>query len=209
MSFSQIKTNLKNAYNKKASERDSLTMEQWKIDTRQSFLNILLETNKKTLLEIGAGTGRDSMFFQDRGISVICTDLSQEMVNLCKVKGLEAHEMGFDELTFPDESFDSVWALNCLLHVPKQELEGILEGIKRVLKTGGYFYMGVYGGRSSEGIWEEDFYEPKRFFSFYKKEELIVVLKKYFSVTTFEEFGPEIIGGNDLSFQSIVLKKIE
>lgn len=209
MSYSQIKNNLKVAYNNKASERDSLTTEQWKVDTRQSFIHILLENNKQSLLEIGAGSGKDSLFFQDQGLSVVCTDLSTEMINLCKVKGLEAHEMGFDALTFPEESFDAVWALNCLLHVPKHELEGILVGIKRVLKSDGYFYMGVYGGRSSEGIWEEDFYEPKRFFSFYTNEELISVIEKHFTVISFTELGPEVIGGKDLSFQSIVLKKID
>ncbi|QOR68332.1 class I SAM-dependent methyltransferase [Cytobacillus suaedae] len=209
MSYSQIKTNLKEAYNSKASERDSLEIEQWKVDIRESFLNRLLENNKQTLLEIGAGAGRDSMYFQDQGLSVICTDLSTEMINLCRVKGLEAQEMGFDSLTFLDESFDAVWALNCLLHVPKKELEDILAGIKRVLKTDGYFYMGVYGGRSSEGIWEDDFYEPKRFFSFYTNEELIAILKKYFTVISFIELGPETIGGTDLSFQSFVLKKTQ
>jgi SAM-dependent methyltransferase len=209
MSYSEVKTNLKEAYNNKAAERNTLTIEQWKEDIRQSFLNCLLESNKQTLLEIGAGPGRDSMFFQEQGLSVICTDLSPEMINLCKIKGLEAHEMGFDELTFPEGTFDAVWALNCLLHVPKRELEEILQGIKRVLKTDGFFYMGVYGGRSSEGIWEDDFYEPKRYFSFYTKEELLSILETHFAITSFEEFGPEIIGGNDLSFQSIVLKKID
>lgn len=209
MSYIQIKTNLKEAYNNKASERDSLEIEPWKVEIRQSFLNRLLEDNQQTLLEIGAGSGRDSMFFQDQGLTVICTDLSTEMINLCKLKGLEAHEMGFDSITFPDESFDAVWALNCLLHVPKHELEGILEGIKRVLKSDGYFYMGVYGGRSSEGIWEDDFYEPKRYFSFYENEELITILKKYFTVFSFEELGSDTIGGKDLSFQSFVLKKLD
>ncbi|TMD70000.1 MAG: class I SAM-dependent methyltransferase [Chloroflexi bacterium] len=43
------------------------------------------------MLEIGAGTGNDSLFFRDNGLHVVCTDLSPAMVDLCTEKGLEAY----------------------------------------------------------------------------------------------------------------------
>jgi ubiquinone/menaquinone biosynthesis C-methylase UbiE len=85
---------------------------------------------------------------------VTCIDLSNEMVNLCQEKGLNAHVMDFYDLQFPDQSFDAVFALNCLLHVPKANLESVLKEVHRVLRDGGLFFCGVYGGQDTEGIWE-------------------------------------------------------
>ncbi len=32
-----------------------------------------------------------------------------------------------------------------------------------VLEDGGLFWAGTWGGSTSEGVWDEDWYEPKRF----------------------------------------------
>jgi ubiquinone/menaquinone biosynthesis C-methylase UbiE len=56
------------------------------------------------------------------------------MVRLCKEKGLDARCMDFHNLEFEDQSFDAVYALNCLLHEPKANMDGVLVEIHRVLK---------------------------------------------------------------------------
>jgi hypothetical protein len=54
-----------------------------------------------------------------------------------------------------------------------------------VLKPTGLFYMGVYGGREFEGIWQEDFYTPKRFFSFYLDHRIQEVVSEFFEILYF------------------------
>ncbi|MCA1029768.1 class I SAM-dependent methyltransferase [Bacillus timonensis] len=205
----KVKQSLRDSYAKKATERDQTQVEAWKQREREKFLHSLLDNKLSTLLEIGSGPGREGIYFQEQGLQVVCTDLSPEMVNLCKEKGLEAHTMGFDDLTFSDQSFDAVWAMNCLLHVPKQEFESVIEGIRRVLKKNGLFYLGVYGGKDSEGMWEDDFYEPKRYFSFYHHEDIQQLVEKYFDIVSFDILRPEEIGQKELSFQSFILKRVE
>ena len=112
---------LRESYNRNASERNQYGIEDWKVEQQQHFLSLLQQEGKQRLLEIGAGPGRDSQFFQDKGLEVTCTDLSPEMVALCRAKGLNAHVMDFLSLDFPAESFEMVYALNCLLHVPKRD----------------------------------------------------------------------------------------
>ncbi len=158
----------------------------------ERFLNRLEQEGIYNLLEIGAGTGRDSKIFSDHGYNVICIDLSQEMVQLCKEKGLHASVMDFYELDFQDASFNAVYALNCLLHVPKKEIDKVLIEIKRVLKPQGIFYLGLYGGKDSEGIWEKDWCEPKQ------------LIKPYFELVEFNIIAME--EGNP-HFQSILLRK--
>lgn len=55
-------------------------------------------------------------------LQVVATDLSPAMVGFCRQKGLDAHVMDFLHLDFPAGSFDAVYALNCLLHVPNADL---------------------------------------------------------------------------------------
>jgi SAM-dependent methyltransferase len=202
----RMKESLKMAYNEKAADRDNLESQEWKEKERETFLTLLLNEQKRRVLEIGAGPGRDAKYFQDRGLQVTATDLSPEMVKLCKEKGIEAYEMSFDNLQFPSESFDAVWALNCLLHVPKANLPNVLKEIHRVLQKDGLFFIGVYGGTDSEGVWEGDFYQPKRFFSFFSHERIKEAVSEVFSIESFSVVSHEIIGGQ-FDFQAIVLRK--
>src|SRR6266536_1248774 len=91
--YKQVIDRLRESYNRNAAERETYGMEVWKVEERQHFLSFLQQEGKHRLLEIGAGPGRDSKFFQDNGLDVVCTDLSPEMVELCHAKGLQAHVM--------------------------------------------------------------------------------------------------------------------
>lgn len=160
----KLRDNLRKSYNKYAQERESSVMQEWKIGERSKFLSLLQREHKKTLLEIGAGTGRDSKFFQDQGLETVCIDLSPAMVELCKQKGLTAYVMDVGDIQFPDGSFDAIYSMNSLLHLTKVEFPAILRRIDMLLKTDGVVFIGVYGGYDYEGIWEQDSYIPKRFF---------------------------------------------
>ncbi|MBU5483793.1 GNAT family N-acetyltransferase [Clostridium sp. MSJ-11] len=202
--YSSIKENLKESYDNYAYEREKSEIQQWKIAPRQNFLELLNKENKKTLLEIGAGTGKDSIFFKNNGLEVVAVDLSSEMVNICKDKGLEAYELDFYNIGKLNKKFHSVWAMNCLLHVPKENLPKVLNEIEKILEPGGIFFMGVYGGEDSEGVWEEDVYNPPRFFSFYTDERIKEVVSKHFSIVSFER----VETGEKFHFQSIILRKV-
>ena len=182
----KLKTDLREAYDKRAVWRDKRLYPDWKERERANFLAHLQRENKRTLLEIGAGPGRDSLFFQQNGLEVVATDLSPEMVKLCREKGLTAHVMDFASLEFP-ERFDALYALNCLLHVPKKELPAILQRLHGLLKPEGLFYMGMHGGQDFEGIFEEDEHEPKRYFSLYLPKQIQAVVGRFFKPVYFKE----------------------
>jgi SAM-dependent methyltransferase len=148
-----IKQSLIQTYNMYAEERSTKgDIEPWKAEERASFLQVLRDNQSKSMLEIGAGPGRDSVFFKEHGYEVTCTDLSPEMVRICQERGLHAHVMDFYEMDFADASFDAIYAMNCLLHVPKNRMGSVLGEIKRVLKPQGLLYIGVYGGMNSRGF---------------------------------------------------------
>lgn len=86
----KLRNELRESYDKHAQERESSAMQEWKIGERSNFLLALQTDNKQKVLEIGAGTGRDSRYFQDQGLEVVCIDLSPAMVELCRQTGLTA-----------------------------------------------------------------------------------------------------------------------
>ena len=195
---------LQKAYDRNAALRDASESASWKLGERQSFFELLRDRGARSLLEIGPGPGSTAAWFRDQGLAVACADLSPENVRLCRDKDLTAEVMDATSLEFPDASFDAVYTMNCLLHLSKSELPSALREMRRVLRPGGLAYVGMYGGRDHEGVWEGDDYDPKRFFSFHTDEAILDAVRAEFEVLSFEriELAPEA----DLHFQSMILE---
>jgi len=184
--YQQVRDNLRRAYDGSADRRDRKGKEPWKLAERAAFLRRMQQANCTRMLEIGAGTGQDSMFFASHGLDVVATDLSAAMVARCRDKGLDARVMDFSQLDFPAGSFDAVHAMNCLLHVPNAELPAVLASIARVLPPGGLFFLGVYSGEESgEGPAESDDHVPARFFSWRTDGQIVGLVSKSFDVVDF------------------------
>lgn len=201
----ETRINLRKAYDRQAQDRDVADIAEWKIKERADFLSMLKKEEKKTLLEIGSGPGRDGLFFLENNLEVTCIDLSQEHVHLCRKKGLTAYVMDMTNMFFSDNSFDAVYALNSLLHLSKTELPGVLKDIHFLLKPGGLFYLGVYGGNDFEGIRENDVTVPSRFFSYYSDDHIREVVSAVFEIVDFRKIT--YTGDPDRHFQSLFLKK--
>jgi SAM-dependent methyltransferase len=204
--YKRVTADLRQAYDHMAEDRDQKAEPAWKESERQDFLKLMQDEGKKSLLEIGAGPGWDSLFFQENGLNVVSTDLSPEMVRICREKGLEAYEMNFLNLEFIDDRFEAVYARNCLLHVPKESLSDVLLEIRRVLSPGGLFFLGVYGGKDHEGVWEEDNHVPKRYFAFYTDPQIKAITQEYFSLRSFKSI---ILPDLELHFQLLILQKLK
>jgi SAM-dependent methyltransferase len=109
----------------------------------------------------------------------------------------------FLNLGFPDATFDAVYALNCLLHVPNSDLPDVLSAIHSVLRPGGLFFLGVYGGtESGEGPLATDEHVPPRFFSWRSDDDLLRFAGEHFDVVDFR-----VVGSDGVHFQSLTLRR--
>ena len=209
MKKEHFKKNIVKYYDQEAELRNSKSVKaDWKIKVRDDFLTIIKQKNKKTLLELDAGAGYDSQYFTNNGLIVTAIDISKEMVKRCKEKFIEAYELDFYELSTLNRKFDCIWAINTLLHVPKSDLDHVLNEINLVLEKDGLFYMGVYGGNDSEGEFtKSEVSNIPRFFAFHSEDFLKTILKKHFHIVKFVSFN---IGGEseiDI-FHSIIMERI-
>ena len=203
--YEQIINDLRAAYDRKADERDQYEASEWKQHERLRFLSLLREEEKQQLLDVGAGTGIHGKFFQDQGMVVVCTDLSLENVRRCREKGLAACVMNFLRLGFDDETFDAIFAMNCLLHVPMKDMPRVLETLRSKLVIGGLFYWGQYGGVEREGCRPDDDYEPKRFYSLLLDDQMQAISERFFEVisSNYIDTDPE----DDIHFHSVILRR--
>lgn len=187
--MNNFKQELKTAYNADAKRRDDGQDKraQWKLDLRQHFVDLLNKENKKTVLELGAGAGLDSLFFKRSGFDVLATDLSNEMVKVCQKRGLEASTSDLYDLENLNRKFDAIFSLNVLLHVPKRDIKAVLEGIYNTLDDNGIFFYGVYGGKDEEKIITDNTKMGlPRFFSFLSDETILEIVKDKFEIIKFE-----------------------
>ena len=207
MNIESLKENIKLFYNNEAELRDSKSVkDDWKIIIRQGFCNLLLHEKKKTLLELGAGTGYDSRFFMDNGLRVVAVDISPEMIIKCKDKNLEAYELDFYKVSSLNREFDCVYSINALLHIPKADLYQVLKEIDLILLPDGLFYMGLYGGEDIEKELSFNASGTPRFYSLHSDKYLKNVLGKLFKIVNFESIVVD--KGEDIIFHSITMRKL-
>jgi SAM-dependent methyltransferase len=108
-----------------------------------------------SILELGCGAGNHSAKMLAAGFRVRPTDGSPEMAEIASRRlGHPVEALLFDQID-AHETYDGVWASACLLHVPRDELAGILLKIRRALKPAGVFYasfkIGEGDGRDTLG----------------------------------------------------------
>ena len=157
--------------------------------------------NKK-IIELGAGLGRDTIFFAQNLIHVKALDYSQSAIKSINEKAAKNNLSNlvstkfFDirkKLPFKDNSIEACFShmLYCMA-LSLSEIENLNNEIYRILKPGG---INIYTARHTEdgdykkGIHRgEDLYENDGFIVHFFSEERIKILSKGFNILEIEKF---------------------
>lgn len=101
----------------------------------------------RSVLDLGCGLGRHSIFFSKHGFRVNATDLSPEGVrHLNEWRDREGLQISTDvcdmlHLPYADGAFDCVFAYHVISHTDTPGFLSILGQIDRVLRPGGEFFV--------------------------------------------------------------------
>jgi SAM-dependent methyltransferase len=166
----------------------------------KEFLDLLEEGD--TILDLGCGSGRDSLSFYELGYDVTPLDASEEMCKLAEIHtGLEVLHMTFEQIDF-DNVFDGIWACASLLHTPKKELSDILTKIARALNDKGILYMSFKLG-DYEG------FRGKRYFCDFTADSMTELLRdnERFDIVKLWETEDVRSGHSDVKWLNVLVRK--
>ncbi len=96
-----------------------------------------------SILDIGCGDGRTSIFCAERGATVYGLEISSKALQQAKQSNLPItwiHQSAADPLPIPDESIDIVFDVMGTITLSEVERAAYLKEIHRVLKKGGLMY---------------------------------------------------------------------
>ena len=136
-------------YNKNAEQFVQGTLSVDFTATQERFLSKL--SVGICILDFGCGSGRDAMYFLDKGYQVEATDGSAELCKLAsEYTGICVKQMLFEELD-ECEKYDGIWACSSILHLDKRALKDVLKKMAAALKTHGVVYTSFkYGDFEGE-----------------------------------------------------------
>jgi SAM-dependent methyltransferase len=138
------------------------------VDKAERFLGMI---NGKKILDLGAGPGNHAAYFKSCGYDVTCFDISEEMLRLCREKGLNSVKGDIEKIDFVEE-FDGIWAYASLLHVPKNKVADVLNKMAKATKKDGVIGIALKEGKGEDYEEDERYPGTKRWFSYYQQEEL-------------------------------------
>ncbi|MCP4307968.1 MAG: class I SAM-dependent methyltransferase [bacterium] len=160
---------LRDAYDFDAERRNTNVFEGWRSDVVDGFLSRL--DPGASILELGAGAGQGAAYVAKQGFPIVAIDLSPANVDLAISRGLDARVGDFTDPDFHVGEFDGVFAMNSLLHVKKDLFPSALAAVRRSLRPGGIALIVVYGGMNHEGVFDDEWTDPPRFFAIYSDED--------------------------------------
>jgi ubiquinone/menaquinone biosynthesis C-methylase UbiE len=136
--------NVEQAYNQWAPQYDTnlnKTRDLEAIAKKEMLANISFDK----VLEIGCGTGKNTLFLAEKASSVMAIDLSEEMLALAKQK-VDSEKVTFKqaditrEWEIPGNDYDLATFSLVLEHI--NNIDYVFAQLARYLKPGGYLYVG-------------------------------------------------------------------
>ena len=121
------------------------------------------------ILDLGCGPGDSAHRFLKAGFSVDAVDATPAMVSRARELGVPARQATFDEVGGQDV-YDGIFASYSLLHADRSDMPGLLARLRRALKPGGIFHIGLKLG---DGVWRDHL---GRRYTYYTEDELKALL---------------------------------
>ena len=152
------------------------------------------------VLDLGCGSGRDSIAMEEAGCYVTLLDGAEEMCRLAEIHtGKEVLHMTFEEMDFK-QVFDGIWACASLLHVAGNKMDFIMAKVIRALKPGGVLYASFQKGAGEE-------IRGGRLFRDYTEETLRDTLERQTGVRILELWETADASGLEKEWLNVLVQK--
>ena len=188
-------------YNKNSKDYFDSTVNVDMSASYEEFINLLPKGSK--ILDLGCGSGRDSLQFMKLGYDVTAVDGSLELAKrAAKLLGKEVIVISFEELQLEDK-YDGIWACASLLHLDNNALRDVLNKLYDNLNDSGIFYMSFKYGTS------EFIDKNNRYFNMFTDERLIKFIEENTKYNILQISGADDSLGriNEVKWINVLCKK--
>lgn len=122
------------------------------------------------LLDVGFGSGRDSLHFDANGYEVVSIDFASEVYNRGKMLlNTEVLLVDVKDIKYKNE-FDAIWASAVLFHFTEEEIKSVLVRCHEALVPNGVMYISFKYG-------EDELVRHGRFFNDFTEEKFTKLMK--------------------------------
>ena len=129
-----------NNYYKKHAKDFIVSTINCDMSEQYNFFEKHLNKKAKAILDLGFGSGRDSLYFIKKGYDVYAIDPEKDFcdnavkLGINNVRCISAQELDYEN------KFDGIWACASLLHIPSNELNSVFSKCAEALKEKGIMY---------------------------------------------------------------------
>jgi SAM-dependent methyltransferase len=133
---------------------------------------------RRRVLDLGCGPGRDLEFLEQLGCRTVGLDLSSGMLAQARLRVPRTPLVQADarHAPFAAGNFEGVWACASLLHLARSQLPAALREVRRLLhRPGGVLYLALKGGTGEDWVKVGD---RRAFFAYYQPHEIKTALAR-------------------------------
>ena len=103
-----------------------------------------------SVLEIGCGTGRDTLKLMQLGYTYLGTDVAKNLLKSAQKRAPGASFQNIDIYSMDySEKFDGFWCAAVMLHIPKNRLIEALLAMNKQIRTGGIGFISTKQGTNN------------------------------------------------------------
>jgi SAM-dependent methyltransferase len=121
-----------------------------RVELRDEFVALLHAQGRRSIIDFGAGPGRDAEAFVAAGLDVVGLDLAHANGVLAAERGACVVQASVGAPPFRPGSFDAGWCMSTLMHLRQDDVPGTLSAMTAVLRRGAPLVIGVWGGEQGD-----------------------------------------------------------
>jgi 2-polyprenyl-3-methyl-5-hydroxy-6-metoxy-1,4-benzoquinol methylase len=164
-----------------------------------SFVQDLIDRLREGagVLDVGCGGGVPVALRLMERLDITGVDISERQIEAARTAAPSATFVCKDmsKINFPDSSFDAIYSLYAVIHVPREEHRTILMNFHRLLRPGGFLLLCTGAGDLPEDV--SEYFGQDMYWSHYNAETNLATVRECgFEVLRWELVGdtldPEI-----------------
>ena len=176
----------------------------WELGRPREVLVDLVESGRvrpTETLDLCCGAGTNPVYLAERGFDVTALDVSDRAVELTIEKAFQAGVSiniligDFVSLPSTDEKFNFMFDFGCFHHVETGNRAAFIEGVHRVLRTGGTYLMVCFSDRNG------------RAWNHFRREQIVELFGDHFEIENIDHVSSLESDEVTRYFYEVLMKK--